>query len=161
MAKYVCSVCGYVHEGDEAPERCPQCNVPADKFVEQAGESNNYIFGLTVDEVEALKGQYDPMTYINANPRLSRVVAALTDGTLDDGGSGMFSDLSDSLKNEDRYMVCADFAHYCDTRDRLNREYSDETRFASMRIMNIAGAGYFSSDRSVGEYAKRIWGIKK
>ena len=76
-------------------------------------------------------------------------------------GSGMFSDLSDNLKNEDRYMVCADFAHYCDTRDRLNREYSDETRFASKRIMNIAGAGYFSSDRSVGEYAKRIWGIKK
>ena len=58
------------------------------------------------------------------------------------------------------YMVCADFASYCDTRDRLNREFYDEDRFASMRIMNIAGAGYFSSDRSVGEYAKRIWGIK-
>ena len=131
------------------------------EIVEQAGEQNNYIFGLTVDEVETLKDGYTPMRYIDSNPRLKKVVDALTDGTLQDDGSGMFSDLSDSLKNEDRYMVCADFASYCDTRDRLNREYRDEDGFASKRIMNIAGAGYFSSDRSVGEYAKRIWGIKK
>ena len=130
------------------------------EIVEQAGLENNYIFGLTVDEADKLKEDYNPMQFIGSNPRLAKVVAALTDGTLDDGGSGMFADLSDNLKTEDRYMVCADFASYCDTRDRLNREFYDEDRFASMRIMNIAGAGYFSSDRSVGEYAKRIWGIK-
>ncbi len=130
------------------------------EIAQQAGLENNYIFGLTVDEADKLKEDYNPMQFIGSNPRLAKVVAALTDGTLDDGGSGMFADLSDNLKTEDRYMVCADFASYCDVRDRLNREFYDEDRFASMRIMNIAGAGYFSSDRSVGEYAKRIWGIK-
>ncbi len=129
------------------------------EIVREAGEENNYIFGLTVDEVEKLRPDYRPQSFIDGNPRLKRVVEALTDGTLDDGQSGMFADLSRSITQEDRYMVCADFAHYCDTRDRLNRDYSDEDRFASMRIMNIAGAGHFSSDRSVGEYAKKIWGI--
>ena len=131
------------------------------EIVEQAGEGNNYIFGMRVDEVEGLKPTYSPESFIQANGRLKRVVDALTDGTLDDGDSGMFADLSRSLYTEDRYMVCADFADYCDTRDRLNRDYRNRHLFGSMRIMNIAGAGWFSSDRSVREYAKRIWGIKK
>ncbi len=129
------------------------------EIVREAGEENNYVFGLTVDEADKLRPDYSPQSFIDANPRLKRVVDALTDGTLDDGQSGMFADLSRSITQEDRYMVCADFAHYCDTRDRLNRDYSNEDRFASMRVMNIAGAGRFSSDRSVGEYAKKIWGI--
>ncbi len=131
------------------------------EIVEAAGRENNYIFGMTVDEVDKLSPDYDPAEYIKSNKRLERVIEALKDGTLSDGGSGMFDDLYDSLHSEDRYMVCADFASYCDARDRLNREYRDRERFDRMRLMNIAGAGRFSSDRAVQEYANKIWRISK
>ncbi len=131
------------------------------EIVEAAGRENNYIFGMTVDEVDKLSADYNPTEYIAANARLERVVESLTDGTLCDGGSGMFADLYATLHSEDKYMVCADFASYCDARDRLNREYRDSARFDRMRLMNIAGAGRFSSDRAVQEYANKIWRISK
>ncbi len=131
------------------------------EIVESAGRENNYIFGITVDEVERLKPDYEPEELIKADARLNRVVEALIDGTLSDSGSGMFADLYEAIKTEDKYMVCADFASYCDARDRLNREYRDSTKFDRMRLMNIAGAGRFSSDRAVQEYANKIWRISK
>ena len=131
------------------------------EIVEAAGRENNYIFGMTVDEVDKLSPDYNPDGYIKANPRLNRVIEALTDGTLSDGDIGMFADLYENLHTEDKYMVCADFASYCDMRDKLNREYRDTARFDRMRLMNIAGAGRFSSDRAVQEYANKIWRISK
>lgn len=131
------------------------------EIVESAGRENNYIFGLTVDEVQTVSAGYDPTEFIEQNPRLKRVVDALIDGTLNDSGSGMFADLYASLYTEDKYMVCADFASYCDARDRINRDYCDDVRFDRMRLMNIAGAGRFSSDRAVQEYANKIWRISR
>ncbi len=131
------------------------------EIVEAAGRENNYIFGMTVDEADSLVADYSPAEYIKSNPRLERVIEALTDGTLNDADSGMFADLYENLHTEDKYMVCADFAAYCDARDRLNREYRDNQRFDRMRLMNIAGAGRFSSDRAVQEYANKIWRISK
>ncbi len=131
------------------------------EIVEAAGRENNYIFGMTVDEVERLAPEYSPESFIKSNKRLNRVIEALTDGTLSDDDSGMFADLYENLHTEDKYMVCADFASYCDIRDRLNSEYRDTERFNKMRLMNIAGAGRFSSDRAVQEYANKIWRISK
>lgn len=131
------------------------------EIAEAAGRENNYIFGMTVEEAEKLKDNYDPSEYIDRNPRLKRAVDALTDGTLSDSGSGMFEDLRRSLYSEDPYMVCADFESYCNARDRANRDWRDGAHFDRMRIMNIAGAGRFSSDRAVQEYANKIWRIKK
>ncbi len=131
------------------------------EIVEAAGRENNYIFGMTVDEVDKLAPSYEPAEYIKSNPRLKRVLEALTDGTLLDDGSGMLADLYENIYTVDKYMVCADFAAYCDSRDKLNREYRDTARFDRMRLMNIAGAGRFSSDRAVQEYANKIWRISK
>ncbi len=133
------------------------------EIVAQAGEENNIIFGMRVDEVERRLDSYDPEQEVEKNPRLKRVLKALIDGTLDDNGTGMFKELYDSLlvggdgQQADRYMVCADFADYCDAKEKANRLWKNQREFAKMRLANIAAAGYFSSDRSVREYNELIW----
>lgn len=133
------------------------------EIVRQAGEENNIIFGMRVEEVERLRGSYDPRAVMEGNPRLARAVDALVNGTLDDGGTGAFRDLYDSLLNSadgqsaDPYMVCVDFASYCEAKENANRLWKNPTAFAEKRLANIAAAGYFSSDRSVKEYNNLIW----
>ncbi len=133
------------------------------EIVAQAGEENNIIFGMRVDEVERRLDSYDPEQEVEKNPRLKRVLKALIDGTLDDNATGMFKELYDSLlvggdgQQADRYMVCADFADYCDAKEKANRLWKNQREFAKMRLANIAAAGYFSSDRSVREYNELIW----
>lgn len=135
------------------------------EIVERAGEENNYIFGARVEELHAMKDTYSPQAYLQSEPRLRRVVDTLIDGTFDDGGTGMFRDLYDSLATgalwhrSDPYYVFADFIPYCDKRLELNRDYQKRELFDRKCLMNIANAGYFSSDRTIKEYAEDIWGI--
>ncbi len=133
--------------------------------VEQAGEENNYIFGARVEDIHAMKDTYSPQAYLQSEPRLKRVADTLIDGTFDDGGTGMFRDLYDSLTigalwhRSDPYYVFADFIPYCDKRLELNRDYQNRELFDRKCLMNIANAGYFSSDRAIKEYANDIWKI--
>lgn len=135
------------------------------EIVERAGEENNYIFGARVEELNAMKDSYSPQAYLQSEPRLRRVVESLIDGTFDDGGTGMFRDLYDSLTvgalwhRSDPYYVFADFIPYCERRLQLNRDYADRELFNRKSLFNIANAGYFSSDRTIKEYASDIWGI--
>ena len=135
------------------------------EIVERAGEENNYIFGARVEDLHAMKDTYSPQSYMQSEPRLRRVVDTLIDGTFDDGGTGMFRDLYDSLTTgalwhrSDPYYVFADFMPYCKRRLELNRDYQNRELFDRKSLLNIAHAGYFSSDRTIKEYAEDIWGL--
>ncbi|MBQ9963860.1 MAG: glycogen/starch/alpha-glucan phosphorylase [Clostridia bacterium] len=135
------------------------------EIVERAGEENNYIFGARVETIESMRMTYVPQTVLENNPALARVVNTLVDGTFDDGGTGMFRELYDSLivgtdwHLPDPYFVLGDFASYSSTRLQANRDYADRKSFDRKAFINIANAGYFSSDRTVKEYANDIWHI--
>ena len=136
------------------------------EIVELAGEENNYIFGLRVEQVAELKDSYNPKDIYENNPRLKRVLDTLIDGTFDDGGTGAFKELYDSLlvgatwHRPDVYYLLADFDSYCEAKLRVNHDYSDKYGFARKCLLNIANCGKFSSDRAIKEYADEIWGIK-
>lgn len=135
------------------------------EIVEQAGEENNYIFGARVEDIEKIKKSYDPKKIYKKNPRVKKVVDALIDGTFDDGGTGMFKELYDSLligaswHKADHYYLLEDFIPYCDAKLKGNKEYSDTYGFRRKCFINTANAGKFSSDRTIRDYAKDIWNV--
>lgn len=132
------------------------------EICEEAGRENNYVFGATVEEVERVKKNYEPKKLLEADPALRRTVETLVDGTLSDGGTGMFRALYQSLTTgyePDRYLVLYDFKDYVETKLRLNADYGGEA-FLTKCIVNVACAGKFSADRAVKEYAADIWEIR-
>ena len=134
------------------------------EIVREAGRENNYIFGATVEELEHIRPQYHPREWIAADARLKRVTDALIDGTLDDGGTGMFRELyraltEDDWQQADYYYLLGDFAAYRKARLQANRDYRAGDAFTRKSLYNIASAGYFSADRAVREYAEKIWDI--
>ena len=139
------------------------------EIFEQAGEENNFPFGATVEEINAIKAGYKPEEIYNSNPHLKRAIDALDDGTVKDFPGEMREGCIAELKNAllkgaswhqpDHYFLCHDFAAYQETRLKAIRATRDEIAFAKMCLMNIAGAGKFSSDRTIQDYAKEIWEV--
>ncbi|NLF27720.1 MAG: glycogen/starch/alpha-glucan phosphorylase [Clostridiales bacterium] len=131
------------------------------EIVREAGIENNFIFGATVGELAALS-DYDPRAIYESEPRVRRAVDALL---LFDDPDGALKELHTSLLDgaswhkPDHYFVLKDFMPYQDARLRAMEAYKDRRFFAMMCLKNIAGAGKFSSDRSVEEYAKNIWRV--
>ena len=134
------------------------------EIVEQAGRENNYIFGATVDELNAIKGTYNPRAIYEADPLIARCLDALTDGTFPDE-DGALAELKSAILDgaswhaPDHYFVLKDFSSYLDAKLRANRDYQDALPFARKCLMNVASAGKFSSDRTIAEYAKEIWRV--
>jgi starch phosphorylase len=132
------------------------------EIFENVGAENIFIFGLHANEIDDLRPGYNPTYYYNHNKRLKRVI-----DTLNSGIAGVcFRDIADSLTigvygKADPYFVMADFEAYSEAQERLDRAYNDRIGFNRMSLMNIANAGFFAADRSVVEYAERIWKIKK
>ncbi len=132
------------------------------EIVREGGEDNNIIFGLKVEGIESMKSSYDSKNYYNNNPNLKRVVDSLIDGTFDDGGTGEFRDLYNSLIEQgDQYFLLADFDEFKKASLKVFEIYKDKYRWAKMCLMNIANSGIFSSDRTISEYANDIWQIEK
>lgn len=137
------------------------------EIVEEAGAENNYIFGLEVEEIEAIKETYDPTEIYETHPRLKKIVDTLIDGTFDDAGTGMFKDLYDALlegaswHQADNYFLLKDFDSYVAAQAKVDQDYRDRLSWAKKCWMNICGAGKFSSDRTIEEYANEIWHIKR
>ncbi|MBR1423782.1 MAG: glycogen/starch/alpha-glucan phosphorylase [Ruminococcus sp.] len=124
---------------------------------EQVGDENIIIFGMNVDEVNACKATYKPIDIYNSND----VVRAAID-TINYGVNGVqFSEIADTLKNTDTYMALKDFDSYQAAQRYASECYQDKIKWQKMSLANIAGAGIFSADRSVDEYAKDIWGLTK
>lgn len=137
------------------------------EIVEEAGLENNYIFGATVEEIAAARDNYNPAEIYESNPRIHRILDALTDGTISDGGTGVFLELRNSIlegafwHKPDQYYLLLDFDSYMQTKIHAITEYRDRHVFARKAFLNTVRAGYFSSDRTIGEYAKDIWKIEK
>lgn len=121
------------------------------------GEDNIFIFGMTTPEVEQLKRDgYNPKKYLENNDVLKNAVDFINNGV--NGKS--FGEISSSLMNVDQYMTLADFADYQKAQQLSAEAYRDKERFAKMSLMNISGAGVFSADRSIMDYANDIWHTK-
>lgn len=135
------------------------------EIVREAGEENNYIFGKRVEELEQIKGTYNPLSLFESNPKIKRTLSCLTDGTLSDDGCGIFRELYNSIlfggENEpaDKYFLLCDFEDYLNAKIRLNRDYKSKKEFTKKCFINSASSGRFSSDRTIKEYAEEIWRI--
>ena len=136
------------------------------EIVEEAGRENAFIFGLLSDEVDSLRaaGTYSPWSVLEGDDALKRAVGALVDGSL--GSADEFREIHDSLvygvegNVPDEYFVLEDFASYQKARNAAGEAWMDKRRWNRMALLNIAGSGKFSSDRTIAEYASGIWGIK-
>lgn len=128
------------------------------EICEEAGAENNYIFGATVEEVKAIKANYNSADLINNNPKLRRVVETLVNGTFNDNNTGVLRSIYDTLHYNDTYLVAYDFASYIETKLKAFMEYGSDSYYHKC-LKNMANAGKFSSDRSIRDYVERIWHI--
>ena len=128
------------------------------EIAQEAGRENEFIFGATVDQINAIKGSYNPRKYYDENADLRRAVNTLVDGTVksDDGMRNLFN----QLLNGDQYYLMLDYASYVEAKLAANAEYADRETFGRKCLTNVASAAKFSSDRTIRQYAEEIWHIK-
>ena len=138
------------------------------EIVEEAGEENNYIFGARVEDLEEIMKIYDPRYFAENDEKIGRVVRTLIDGTVSDGGTGMFRELyfaivdGASWHRPDHYHVLGDLNSYIEAKLKLNKDYRlDQVEFARKCWKNFTAAGKFSSDRTIADYAENVWKIEK
>jgi len=130
------------------------------EMMEEMGEENIFIFGMKVQEVEALQAAgYYAYDYYNANQNLRQVLDMIRDGFFSENPDE-FKDLVNMLLNHDRFFTLADYEAYIEAQDKVSATYTDQAQWAKMAIMNIASSGKFSSDRTIAEYAREIWGME-
>ncbi len=129
---------------------------------EEVGPENFFLFGLTVEGVNALRKRgYDPWEWYRNDRRLKQVIDALASGVFSPGEPGLFRPVVESLLNGgDPYLVLADFAAYCACQDEVEKAYRDPTRWNRMAVLNVARTGKFSSDRTIQQYADDIWRVQ-
>ena len=124
---------------------------------EAAGDDNIIIFGMRTEEVNELKARgYRPMDYFNGNGIIHEAIDRMYRGI----NGCTFNDVAESLKDRDPYMVLADFDSYRQAQKYSTECYNDKLKWAKMSLNNIAGAGIFSADRAVTEYAENIWHLR-
>jgi starch phosphorylase len=126
---------------------------------EEVGPENFFLFGLRADEVAALRPFYHPAPYIAAQPALAEVLALLESGFFSFGEADRYRPIVDQLRHFDPYMVCADFAAYVAAEAEAARVYADPHEWSRRALRNIIGARRFSSDATVRQYAREIWGL--
>ena len=140
------------------------------EIVQEAGRENAFIFGLSASEVIELEKNrnYDPMEIFNSDPEIRKVLMQLINGYYSPDDPERFRDIYNSLLNRqsaggiaDQYFILKDFRSYCAAHEEVDRRYRDENWWAKASILNIANAGKFSSDRTIEEYVRDIWHLKK
>jgi starch phosphorylase len=130
------------------------------EIMEEVGRDNIFIFGLTAGQVNDLKSAgYRPQDYYYRNQELRQAIDMIGNGSFLPGDPGLFKPLIDSLLNTDTYLLLADYASYIDCQEKVDRLYQQPDQWARISILNTAGMGKFSSDRTIAEYAREIWGI--
>ena len=134
------------------------------EIVREAGLDNNYIFGASVEELNAIRNTYWARGIYDSNACLRRAINTLVDGTVptDDGLRDLFTALLDgaSWHRPDHYFILKDYDSYLDAKLRANRDYGDRLSFGRKCLMNVASAGKFSSDRTIRQYAQEIWHVE-
>lgn len=139
------------------------------EIVHEVGEENAFIFGMSAEEVIQLEknGGYNPMDIFNADQEIRRVLMQLINGYYSPDDPERFRDIYNSLltgSNGDRpdvYFILKDFRAYAEAHERVDKAYADEENWAKMCMRNTAAAGPFSSDRTIEEYVRDIWHLKK
>ncbi len=127
---------------------------------EAVGAENFFLFGLTAEEVAASRHTtYSGRIYYDRDPALREVIDLIGSGHFAHGDPALFRPLVDTLLGDDYFRVMADFAAYRECQQRVDAAYQDRSRWARMMILNIARMGRFSSDRTIREYAREIWGL--
>ncbi len=133
------------------------------EIAQEAGIENEYIFGHTVDQINAARDSYYPRGIYDTNAHLRRAIDTLVDGTVptDNEQRELYHALLDgaSWHKADHYYVLLDYPSYIDTKLRANADYADRLAFGRKCLMNIASASKFSSDRTIREYAQQIWHV--
>ncbi|MCW8862748.1 MAG: glycogen/starch/alpha-glucan phosphorylase [Rhodospirillales bacterium] len=126
------------------------------------GEENIFIFGLLANEVQTLRNDgYYPFSYYNGNPELKRALDMIGEGHFSPGDRGRYSSIFDSLLHGgDHFMVLADYESYIAAQGRVDVAYKDQDSWTRMSIHNVASMGGFSADRSIHDYASKIWEVK-
>ena len=128
---------------------------------ERVGAENFFEFGLTADEVFALKGRgHDPADPYRQNAELRRVIDAIAGGAFSQGDRELFHPIVDSLLFSDEYLLLVDYAAYLECQARAEAAYLDRKAWTTMSILNCARCGFFSSDRSMREYCADIWKVE-
>ncbi len=128
------------------------------EIAEAVGRDNIFIFGMTADEVVRRKENgYHPMEILEKNPRVRRVLDFIRGNRLCPDEAGVFNPIVDDLQHHDRFMLLADFDAYVRAQDEVDDLYRQPDEWTRKAILNVARCGHFSSDRSVEEYAERIW----
>ncbi len=139
------------------------------EIVEEVGAENAFIFGMSSDEVIAHEKNkdYRPMDIYNGNDTIKRVLLQLIDGFYSPENKDLFRDIYDSLLNTnssdraDTYFILKDFDSYAQAQQRVDKAYRDKKAWAKMALTQTANAGKFSSDRTIEEYVRDIWKLKK
>lgn len=139
------------------------------EIVEEVGEENAFIFGLSSDEVISYEqnGGYNPVEIFNTDQEIRRVLMQLINGYYSPSDPELFRDIYNSLLNTksssraDTYFILKDFRAYVDAQSRVEEAYRDEKRWVRSAMLNVACSGKFSSDRTIEEYVKDIWHLKK
>lgn len=135
------------------------------EIFDHAGEENNFRFGATVEELNEIMDSYNPVEYYSKDPDIKDVVDSLVSGEFKDEGSYMFLDIYNELikpqngQRGDSYFLLKDFKSYAKAHERVNEAYKDKIDWSRKCLINIANAGFFSSDRTILDYAADIWKI--
>ncbi|MCU7942604.1 MAG: glycogen/starch/alpha-glucan phosphorylase [Candidatus Thiodiazotropha sp. (ex Cardiolucina cf. quadrata)] len=128
---------------------------------ENIGADNIFIFGLTTEDITRLNRQgYQPRRYYDSDPVLKRVIDMIANGFFSPEEPARYRLIADSLLNNDHFKVIADFKSYLEVSDRADQVYLNTAEWNRRAILNTARMGYFSSDRTIQEYAEKIWHVK-
>jgi starch phosphorylase len=127
---------------------------------ERVGADNFFLFGRTTEEIAELRSPYRPWEFLEHQPLLREAFELLDSGFFSEGDGDLFRPLTDNLRGRDPYFLLADFADYSRAQDDVALAWRDQSRWQRMSILNTARSGHFSSDRSIGEYAQRIWKVE-
>ena len=127
------------------------------EIMEEVGRENIFIFGLTAEEVCALRPGYRPMDHYTGNPLLKQTIDLIRSGFFSPDETDLFRPLLDSLLNDDRYMILADFDAYHRAQMQIDELYCNTDEWTRRSILNVARIGKFSSDRTILDYNRDIW----
>jgi starch phosphorylase len=127
---------------------------------QEVGEENFFLFGLTAEEVMAQRHAYQPQQFYEQDPELRQAINQLLEGHFSPDNPSLFHPIVRTLLDVDWFFVLADFASYVACQDRVSATYRDKERWTKMAVLNVARAGFFSSDRAIREYAEKIWDAK-
>ncbi len=131
------------------------------EMAEEAGEENFFLFGLTADQVEGSRSWYNPHWHYDHEPETRAALDMISSNYFSRYEPGIFAPLWDALLTHgDHYMHLADLKSYLEADHRLTELYADSDAWARKAILNVAGSGKFSSDRTIAQYAAEIWNAK-